>query len=144
MVTKEELEEKINQIDRELGDVGRMIDGYYNQQDDLWTKRRKYQEQLDTLTFKDYIVDVNACYLTHNDNPSWHDEIYNIVKVLDFKNDFIKYVNYIYRTDDSEERLIVQVKTDNKTSFLRNLRDSEFKPATLEEVRGILSDRLYL
>ena len=141
---KSQLEEKIKEIDDKLQLQGQKIQEQYDIQDELWEERDKLQKQLDEVLFKDYQVKVNSCYMVHNENPSWHDKIYNIIKILDYKNNFIKYVNYVYRTDDSDERLIVEVKTGNKISLLRDLREDNFQPIDINKVKEILKEYLYL
>lgn len=143
-LTKEELELALQELDNKLELQGKKIQEQYDIQDDLWEERDKIQKSLDELLFKDYLVEVNSCYMIHNENPSWHDKIYDIIKILDYKNNFIKYVNYIYRTDDGDERLIIEVKTNNKVSFLRDLRQYNFETVNINKVQEILKEYLYL
>lgn len=141
---KSQLEEKIKEIDNKLQLQEQKIQEQYDIQDELWKERDKIEKQLDEVLFKDYPIEINSCYMIHNENPSWHHNIYDIIKILDYKNNFIKYVNYIYRTDDSDERLIVEVKTNNKISLLRALREDNFQPVNINKVKEILKEYLYL
>ena len=140
----QEYEDAIKEIDNQLQLVSDNIDKLYNDQDILNEERDRYQDLLDEILFKDYELKVNTCYLYYNPNPSWHDDIYNIIKILEYRNNFVKYINYIYRTDDGDESFFIKVKTDNKIHFLRELREGNFEIIDLKKAEEIVKSKSYL